>query len=110
MFNVGDKVIVNESCSKHYYGWTNSKSTGVVTHVNSNSIRVKFDYCSGDPDNEYGPHHYWFNRLDHFTITEGLFLIKPDDPNYKYAKIIYKIRQLDKKFKDRKVSYELNPF
>lgn len=110
-FKVGDKVYVAREDVP--YTFTRYESEGEVTRVEFRLEKeehsfclIKFYKCTGDRDNNYGPHEYKFylNEIkNYFKLLEER---KPlSEADKKYEKVILKIRSMQNKRKGKGYAY-----
>lgn len=97
-FNIGDVVIINES-GEDRFGRTTPGSVGTIESINikshMTSYGISFHYLETEG----------FIEPRNFTIHEqylDLIVSKLSESDKPYAKVINKIKQLDRKFKQRK--------
>ena len=101
-FNIGDVVIINKS-AENIFGKTTPGSVGTIESINISSTitsyLISFHYLETEG----------FIKPRTFTINEqylDIVVYKLSESDKPYAKVINKIKYLDKKFKDRKQSEE----
>lgn len=91
-FKKGDRVVINSNDS--LYKWTKQGSTGTITSVGKNSIRVLFDFLTGPVQDPY-------DRVEFEIIIESLSPIEDaadmSHPNYR---VISKVNQMYRRRKE----------
>ena len=100
MFKVGDRVIINGIYDNKYF----ENEKGFILKVDdSNTPLYLIDFNSwndGHDGNEspYGVSNRWWVTKEHITVYK---LFSESNPNFKYAKIVSKIKAMEQKRQEK---------